>query len=254
MRRIEVRWVVFLGFLGFTGLCGAKALADERGDELLRKLDTALGKAEDQFYEYQCITREAGKPESRMLFQMVSKGTQFRRVEFLAPGDMKGMRVLVRSVSQMYVYLPAYRRVRRVASHVKHQGFFNTAFSHDEMALVSYSEHYMSTGVVETPTHWKIAAIRRPDSSAAYDKLTIMVSKENKQPTEIVYFDAKGTKLKTETRSDFLCRQEICVPKEIKMVDHTRGDVTSTLVREKWEVNTGVKDSFFTVRALQMAR
>jgi len=251
MRRSDWR----LGMLLFS-MCfmGREARADPRGDELLKQLDSALGKAEDQFYEYQCITHEAGKADSRMLFQMVSKGSQFRRVEFLAPGDMKGMRVLVRSVSQMYVYLPAYRRVRRVASHVKHQGFFNTAFSHDEMAIVSYSVHYLGTLTSETATHWKVTALRRPDSSAAYEQLEVQISKENKQPSEIVYLDAQGTKLKTETRSDFSCKQDVCSPRKLKMVDHTRGEVMSTLVRQKWEVNSGVKDSFFTVRSIQMAR
>ena len=56
------------------------------------------------------------------------------------------------------------------------------------------------------------------------------------------------------TRSDFSCKQDVCSPRELKMVDHTRGEDMSTLVRQKWEVNTGVKDSFFTVRSIQMAR
>ena len=35
------------------------------------------------------------------------------------------------------------------------------------------------------------------------------------------------------------------------MVDHTRGDASTELVRRTWKVNTGVGDDEFSVRNLQ---
>lgn len=34
----------------------------------------------------------------------------------------------------MYVYLPAFGKVRRIASHTKDQGFLGLTFSQDDMA------------------------------------------------------------------------------------------------------------------------
>jgi hypothetical protein len=34
-------------------------------------------------------------------------------------------------------------------------------------------------------------------------------------------------------------------------VDHTRNDMWTEIICHEWKVNTGVKDSFFTVRSLQ---
>jgi hypothetical protein len=60
--------------------------------------------------------------------------------------------------------------------------------------------------------------------------------------------------VKTETRLSFKCQGEICTPTVVKMVDHTRNDLESTLKMRAWSPNSGLDDSFFTVRALQRSR
>ena len=40
----------------------------------------------------------------------------------------------------------------------------------------------------------------------------------------------------------------------MKLVDHTRNDIYTTMISREWKVDTGVKDSFFTKRSLQRGR
>ena len=58
-------------------------------------------------------SQEPGKQPREMAFSVQLREKTL--TEFSAPGDIKGTRVLVLSRSQMYIYLPAYRKVRRIA-------------------------------------------------------------------------------------------------------------------------------------------
>lgn len=68
-------------------------------------------------------------------------------------------------------------------------------------------------------------------------------------PSEIQYFNAAGTNIKTETRSQYTCEGNVCSPTELKMVDNTRGNWTQ-LVRKSWKVNEAIADTVFSTRSL----
>ena len=68
---------------------------------------------------------------------------------------------------------------------------------------------------------------------------------------ETRYFNEKKQKMKTEIRKDYFCEGIFCTPKIVQMFDHTRGDRTTIMTLREFKGNTGVSDSYFTVRALQ---
>ena len=221
------------------------------GERILRQADETMTRAQDQYFLQELVTQEPGKEPRKVKMMAQIKGTEWRRIEFLEPGDIKGMRVLVRSVSQMYVYLPAYRKVRRVASHVRSQGFMGTTLSHDDISIVTYTPLYTAKLLSENDTHWTIGLTLKPGKDFPYAKLEIEILKSYHQLSQIRYFNDKGVKLKTEYRSKFKCQEKICSPWHLKMVDHTRNDMWTEIICLEWKVNTGVKDSYFTVRSLQ---
>lgn len=229
------------------------AHAGDPGEAIMARMDRALTSAADQFFEYEMITRTGGRQATKSVFTVTIKGDSKRRLIFKSPGDIKGMQVLVLSLDKMFVYLPAYRKVRRVASHVRDQGFLGSAFSHDDMAVVTYADKLRPRLVSEDSTTWTLEAKRRKGAGYRYPRLQIKVRKDNHQPEEIVYFNAKGVKVKSERRLGMECREEHCNPKQISLTDHVRG-VTSTLNRRQWKVNTGVKDSYLSVRAMLRGR
>jgi hypothetical protein len=232
-------------------LAACPAVADEAGDRAIKTLDTAMTTAEDQYNKYECITQEPGGEESRLSFEVHNKGAEWRRMEILSPADAKGTRVLIRSLTQIYVYLPAHKKVRRVASHIRSRGFMGTTMSFDEMAVATYSPYFTGNLIKETDTHWIVEAVLKPGADFPYPRLEIEIVKEHGQASAIRYFNDKGVKLKTETRSEYKCLKKVCSPKKVKMVDHIAGGKWSELTQTEWKVNTGVKSSFFTVRSLQ---
>lgn len=233
-----------------TGLGAGGARADSAGEGIIAEMDAALTSATDQRYDYEMVTLEPSGKERVASFTVLIKGRQWRRIDFHRPGDIKGMRVLVRSLGQMYVYLPAYGKVRRVASHVRDQGFMGSSFSHDEMSMATYGAELVGELAGETETTWKVIGRRRPESEYRYPRVVFTIRKDTKQPIELLYFNDKGSLVKSETRSDFACQGASCCPGLVTLVDHTRGDLKSTLRRLDWELNSGLPDSAFSVRHL----
>lgn len=244
------RWYLLLSL---ALLAGGPARADKRGQEIIEKLDRLQTEARDQYFVFEMTTYQEGKQPNAMTFEVYIKGTRFRRVKFLAPGDLKGMRMLVRALDQMYIYLPAYRRVRRIASHVRDQGFMGSAYSYDEMAIVTYADVFDCDLAQETDSHYLLKCRRRPGQSFHYQVMEMDIRKDIHHPDQLRFFNDKGVKLKTDYRTDYHCRDDgrTCTPYSMKLVDHSRGDLYTTMKLKDWKVNTGIKDSFFTVRALQ---
>jgi hypothetical protein len=246
-RNIMVKYRSLVALLMLIG----STVSAKSGDDILQLVDAAASAAQDQSFQYECRTSEAGKDDRVLVFDVYIKGTKWRRIDFVSPGDVKDMRVLVKSTESMYVYLPAFKKVRRLASHVKEQGFMGTSFSHDEMSLVTYAPSFSAKLLQESKRGWTLEAKRRTGVSFPYPKLILEIRKDIKQLVEIQYFNDQGIHSKTETRLNYNCERKVCAPGKLVMVDHTRNDLKSTLTRLKWKPNSGISDKIFTLRALQ---
>ena len=75
---------------------------------------------------------------------------------FTAPADMKGTKALVLSPTQMYVFLPAFGKVRRIASSVSDQGFLGMTFSQDDLASQAYNATYEAKIASESATEYHL--------------------------------------------------------------------------------------------------
>ena len=228
--------------------------ATPNGEQILVMVDETMTRARDQYFEYTLATYKRGRDPQVLKFSVHIMGDKKRRIEFMAPGDIKGTRFLVLDVDQMWVYMPAYKKVRRVASHVKAQGFMGSAYSHDEMSIVTFGDIYTAKLLGQDDDEWRLELSRRPGQTYPYPKLEIKIRKDIFQPIEIAYFNDKGMKIKTESRESFECRNDLCNPRLMTMIDHTRGDLKSVMARQKWKPNTGVDDRHFSVRSLQRRR
>ena len=130
MNRVPTALPSLLALVGLLSFA-VPAWGDAAGDKVLKITDTAMTRAKDQVYEYEITTQEPGKAKTKLMMRVSIKGKEWRLIDFLAPGDIKGMRYLILSFSQMWVYLPQYQKVRRVASHARAQSFMGTALSQD---------------------------------------------------------------------------------------------------------------------------
>ena len=240
-------------------LISLPAMAGKKdGNEVLALLDAALNRHKDQHFIYDLITQEPGKEKRVIKMDVRVKGSQKRRTDFTAPGDVKGMKALVLSKAKTYIYLPAYRKVRRLARHTEKQSFMGTTFSQNELSMTTYGDAYNGKILKETATHWKVEGLPKDPETAPIPRLEFDIRKDLHHASEIRYYNKQGVKTKTETRTGYTCKPtdagQVCNFAESKMVSHIRNGTWSKFVRKEWEVNTGVKDSFFSLRVLQRGR
>lgn len=234
--------------LSLLHLPSGAAHADAAGDKALAEVDTALNRATSHYFEFESSTSEAGKAAKVAGVNVYIKGAK-RYVELTSPADLRGTKVLVLSPTEMYVYLPAFGKVRRIASHTTDQGMLGMAFSQDDLALQQYSAQYTATQSGD-----KLTLVPRAGQTTSYGKIEMVVLKDKGLPSEIRYFSADNKHVKTETRTDYSCgsgaQQGICSPGKLKMVDHTK-NLTTTMTRKVWKVNVPVSDDQFSKRNLE---
>ncbi len=231
-------------------VAGTGARADAKGDAALRKVDEAQRQYKTLTSQYTITTQEPGKDPTEMVVRTNFMGRK-QFTELLAPGDMKGTKVLHLSDTEMYIYMPAYRKIRRVASHVNEQGFLGTTYSATDMNLTAYGEYFSATVSSEDGANLVLALEPKPDARAPYGKMELTIDKSLNLPTRIKYYDEKGNHVKTETRTNYVCEGRVCMPKRQKMVDHTKNEKWSRIELGEYKVNPSLPDDMFSKRNLQ---
>src|SRR4051794_10958363 len=109
--RLDLRTLLFgLGGLGIGIflLASPAARADEpSAAAILKMTDDAHGGFSDLTTDSKMTIREPGQTTGREFqFVTISRGNNKRLVRFTAPGDVKGMGMLVENRDTMYAYLP----------------------------------------------------------------------------------------------------------------------------------------------------
>ncbi len=236
-------------FAGFLALSLAQANAQPNADQIVKDMDAAMNAYRDLSLKYEMIDKQQGRDERKMMFDIDIKG-EMRMTAFDAPADMKGTKVLIVSPTQMYIYLPSYKKVRRIASHVTNQGFMGSAYSNDDMALSRFGDKFSAKLLGEDDATWSLEMTKKNDD-APYAKIRLTVDKKLHQPIKLEYFNEEGTHIKTETRTKFDCEGNVCAPGEMEMTDHRSEGHSSTLIRRQWKVNPGLSDRVFSKRNLQ---
>jgi outer membrane lipoprotein-sorting protein len=231
-------------------MAAAPAMADGAGDKALAAVDTAQSKAKTQHIVYDVTVKIPDKDDRSLQLDVRLKGDK-RLTEFLSPSDVKGTKVLVLSPTQMYIYLPSFGKVRRIASHTTEQGFMGMTFSQDDMLLTTYGSYYTASVASDSGGTEKLTLAAKSDSGAPYAKIELTVDKSNNLPSRIEYYDDNGKNVKTETRTGYTCDGDVCSPTDFTMVDHTKGDASTTLHRKSWKVNEDMSDDLFTKRSLE---
>lgn len=225
------------------------ASGDEKGTDVLKKVDVALNSFKDGYFESKLIVRNPGGTREYE-FSTSQKTPGKRLVLFSSPGDVKGMGILVEG-KEVHVYLPGFQKVRRMGTHVKNQTFMGSNFGFDDFSQISYADSYEAVLTSEDAASWSIEVIGKKGVDPEFPKMNMVVDKKTHHPLKIEYFDGAGKKLKTQLRSEY--KQdgpEHWQPFKIQMIDHRRNDNISDIIFTNTKINSGLADDLFTVRSL----
>jgi len=227
--------------------------AEGQGDALaiLKRVDATMNAPRDQSMKTTLKLVDKGGAVRERSLVMLQKGADRRLVRFLSPADQKGIAVLSLPAGELWLYLPAFKKAKRIASHVKNGSFAGTDFSYSDMEAKNYAETHDASYLRAEGESDVIELRPRPTAEAEYSKIVMTVDRASNVPTVIEYQNAKGAAYKRLVSRGVEKSGRYWLVREREMTDLRTGH-RSVFAVTSVEFDTGIKDSEFTVRSLEL--
>jgi len=195
----------------------------------------------------------------RRTFEMEKDGDK-TLMTFQHPRDIKGTGLLtfehIQGDDDQWLYLPALKRVKRIASKNKSGSFVGSEFSYEDLSSnepEKYNYKYLREDSYQGQPVWVVERYPK-DPNSGYTKIVTWVNHSNYQTVKQEYFDRKGSPLKIQFNNHIQqYLGKFWRPNEIIM-ENLQTKKKTVLKFEDWEFQQDLKESFFTKRSLERQR
>jgi len=178
-------------------------------------------------------------------------------MEFITPADVKGTKFLSYEHADrdddQWLYLPALKRVKRMASKNKSGAFMGSEFSFEDMGSFNIDKYSYSGDALEVELNGKkyLKSERIPNSKySGYTKQVSYTDPSTYLTHQVDYYDRKKELLKTAYFSNYSQIDGINRIGQIHMKNF-QNDKESILVFENEKLKTGLKEKDFHKRVLK---
>jgi len=192
---------------------------------------------------------DKGKTRSRLL-KACRMSDDKQIMWFLQPADVKGSSFLRLSYDDrdddMWIYLPAFKKVRRIASHAKKGSFMGSDFTFEDLGdrkLKEYTYQLLGEEEIDGKSCWIIESVPNDEVATDYSKIVSWIWKEEYLDIKEEYYDKKGNLKKVKTL-DVIKVDKYWVPTLIVM-ENLKSDHKTEMVFEDIEVDTGLDENMF---------
>lgn len=181
-------------------------------------------------------------------------------IVFDNPRDVKGTAFLsfthrVGSDDQ-WLYLPALKRVKRIASSNKSGPFMGSEFAYEDLAsqeVEKYTYRYLRDELMDGRDHFVIE--RDPvDPKSGYTREEVWLDKEEYRAWKIHFYDRKNELLKILVLGDYNQYLDKYWRAHYWKMDNKQTGKSTELVMSNWQFRNGFKDSEFTKNSLSRTR
>lgn len=240
---------LLVALLLITVLGGAARAMDGEAAALLDRMDRAVAGAANKVWicRMRSIGTDGNVREGRFL--MLQSSGDKRILRFLAPADMRNTAMLALGKGELYVYLPADRRVRRLGSSALNQTFLGSDFYAEDLGSVRLHDDYDAriTGKSGNEVHVELS----PKHSSQWSRIVAIVG-DHDLITRMEFYDPKGKLSRTWTRAyeRQKSKYEAWVPSRMLMVNELTKHATELIV-EVGDSEKPITDDIFSLRALQ---
>jgi outer membrane lipoprotein-sorting protein len=219
--------------------------------EILGKMESANNALTDQtLHERLTVVDVDG---TRRIYEFTFRQKAAKRLVEFTSGESTGMSVLVEDRDTVYVYLPGFRKVRRVATSAMNQPIVGSDLSNEDMATTSWAQQYDVSLDREDDTSWYLNLVPKAGVTTSYGKIVHRVDKSHFLQEETHWFNTSGQEVKRMMASqpnnyDGVFRYKIAVFSDPRTGHRSELETTSA------QYNQGLSDDLFTQRQLQWGR
>ena len=201
--------------------------------------------------------------ETSMATRLFADGTEKRSILFLAPADVKGTGILIHDYEgqedNMWIYLPALRKSRKIVSSEKSKSFMGSEFSNSDLAvgnLEDFTYLIEGTETIDGNPCWKIRETPANEWIAAdygISSKTTWISQKDYMPRKTAFTDRENKPWKTMTYSgiklmDAKAGKYFISEMEIKNLKNGRN---SKMNMTNMTYNPSVREELFTLAYIE---
>ncbi len=203
---------------------------------------------------------ESGGQERERRLQTLSM-TENKRTSsitvFLSPSSVKNTRFLSveneQGKTDQWIYLPALKRVKRIAATEEGGSFMGSDFSYADMASTTYeADEATHTLLEETATTYTVRSV--PFDKTTYGKTETTVDKKTYLPLQVDFYAKDGTTLEKQLVTKQIEQMNgRWVPKIIIMTTIATGHSTKLeIIQAQYDI--AMNSNYFTTRFLETGR
>jgi hypothetical protein len=208
------------------------------------------------------ITEKNGSTRKRS-FSLLSKsypdGTEKRLIRFLEPPDVRGTSMLIvdneKSDDEMWIYLPALKRTRRIVSSDKGKSYMSSEFSNSDMSsppISDFNNHHLANSGENNM--WVIESIPVNQDKAdeyGYSKKITFISVDKSEIRKIEFYNFDNQLFKTlEVKAIQPEKDGKYLISDMVAINHSNGR-SSEIRFDKINMEKDISDSYFSVRNLE---
>ncbi|HBE03104.1 MAG: hypothetical protein A2096_09180 [Spirochaetes bacterium GWF1_41_5] len=232
---------------------------DPKGDEIMKK-HFALKKSEDALSTASMILIDkTGARKTRKIISYSQETGEGKNtfIEFLEPADVKGTRFLTiahKNIDdEQRLYLPALKKVRKIAASGKDGKFMGTDLYFYDMEDRNFEDQnytYIKDGTFEQKPCFIVEAVSK-DPNAPYGKSLEWVSRDDYFIYKIEAYDKKSLSLvKTIVFLEIKNINGVLIAHKTAVDNHK--DIHKTLISlDEVRINSGISEKIFTVQNLE---
>lgn len=202
------------------------------------------------------LTNKKGKTRSSILHSVSKDGGKKQMIWFLSPKDDKGVAFLkiehTGKDDEMRLWLPAFKKVRRIASKQKGDSFMGSDLSYEDMTnreLDEYSYKLLGQQEIQNQDCYILESIPKPEVKSTYSRHVTWVTKKDYNIVKEESYDRIGRLFKTKSFKQQNIKNYI-VLKEI-FVENVIKRHSTLLTFDNIAVDTGIEDSQFQEKYLK---
>lgn len=252
------------GLLALALAGGAQDALD--GEAIVRRADRDH-RSKDERGVVEMVLVAEGSPPQRREMEVLSKTGQgeddMNMMRFLSPPNVRGTAVLTVEATgradDQWVYLPALKKSKRIATGQRKERFSGTDFTYEDLRTEDFARtSYKLDGEGQVQTEKDgpqiachvVEATPKDADASGYSKRRLFVDKARFLILKVEYFDKQGRHQKTWTGRDFTQVEGHWRPSQSMMEDHLRNTKTVMRFTER-KINPGLPDATFTEAALE---
>jgi len=202
------------------------------------------------------LTNSKGKTRTNVMMSRSIDGNKKQIIWFLEPKDDRGVAFLKiehnNKDDEMRMWLPAFKKVRRISSKRKGDAFMGSDLSYEDLTsrdLNEYTYKRLDDELVNSTQCFVLESKPNTSAKSSYSKHISWIDKENLNIVKEYSFDKRGA-LKKEKYFQHNKLKDYYVMNQIRVKD-VQKQHTTEVTFESLEVDTGINPALFQEKNLK---